>query len=149
RLVNFPGGGGVRVESAEARGPGGARVQVAGRDGINYYWPSGRMRIDSNIAMAGGGLPSAEISLSQPRSGAPMSGEARIAPYRAGNSRLALAPIRFSAGQGGSTVVRTVALMDGPVPGGFVRGLRIPIDASFGGARGFSFGRTCLDARFA
>ena len=149
RLVNFPGGGGVRVESADASGPGGARVRVAGRDGINYYWPSGRIRIDSDIAMAGGGLPRAEISLSQPRSGAPMTGEARIAPYRAGTSRLALAPVRFSAGEGGSTIVRTVALMDGPVPGGFVRGLRIPIDASFGGARGFSFGRTCLDARFA
>lgn len=149
RLVNFPGGGGVRVESADASGPGGARVQVAGGDGINYYWPSGRIRIDSNIAMGGGGLPRAELSLSQPRSGAPMSGEARIAPYQAGNSRLALAPVRFSAGQGGSTNVRTVALMDGPVPGGFVRGLRIPIDASFGGRIGFSFGRTCLDARFA
>ena len=148
RLVNFPGAGGVRIESADASGPGGARVRVAGRDGINYYWPSGRMRIDSDIAMAGGGLPRAEISLNQPRSGGPMSGEARIAPYQAGNSRLALAPVRFFAGQDGSTNVRTVALMDGPVPGGFVRGLRIPIDASFGGARGFSFGRTCLDARF-
>ena len=149
RLVNFPGGGGVRVESADASGPNGARVRVAGGDGINYYWPSGRFRIDSNIATAGGGLPRAEIALNQPRSGAPMSGEARIAPYQAGNSRLALAPVQFSAGQGGATLVRTVALMDGPVPDGFVRGLRVPIDASFGGASGFSFGRTCLDARFA
>ena len=148
-LANFPGGGGVRVQTADARGPGGARVRVAGRDGINYYWPTGRIRLDSNISMGGGGLPRAEISLSQPRNGAAMSGEARIAPYQAGRSRLALAPIRFAAGRGGATNVTTIALVDGPVPGGFVRGLRLPIDASFGGTAGFSFGRTCLDARFA
>jgi hypothetical protein len=148
-LVNFPGGGGVRVETADARGPGGARVRVAGRDGINYYWPSGRIRLDSNISMGGGGLPRAEISLVQPRNGAGMSGEARIAPYQAGRSRLALAPVRFSPGRGGATNITTIALLDGPVSGGFVRGLRVPIDASFGGAAGFSFGRTCLDARFA
>ena len=149
RLVNFPGGGGVRVESADARGPGGARVHVAGRDGVTYYWPSGRIRIDSDIAMAGGGLPSAEVSLTQPRNGAPMSGEARMAPYAAGGARLALAPVIFRATRDGSTNVRTILLLDGPVPGGVVRGLRLPVDASFGGPSGFSFGRTCLDARFA
>jgi translocation and assembly module TamB len=148
-LVNFPGGGGVRIETADASGPGGARVRVGGRDGINYYWPTGRIRIDSNISTAGGGLPRAEFDLSQPRNGAPMSGEARIAPYQVGRTRLALAPVRFSAGRDGSTNVASIALMDGPVPGGWVRGLRVPIDASFGGPSGFSFGRTCLDARFA
>jgi hypothetical protein len=148
-LVNFRGGGGVRIESADVRGPNGARAQVRGRDGLNYYWPSGMMRIDTDIAMAGGGLPRAQVSLTQPRGGGPMSGEARIAPYVAGRSRLALAPVRFTAGRDGSTNVSSIALMDGPVPGGFVRGLRVPIDASFGGPAGFSFGRSCLDARFA
>lgn len=148
-LVNFPGGGGVRIETADARGPGGARVRVGGRDGINYYWPTGKIRIDSDISMGGGGLPRAELALSQPRNGAPMNGEARIAPYQVGRTRLAMAPIRFSAARDGSTNVSSIALMDGPVPGGWVRGLRVPIDASFGGPGGFSFGRTCLDARFA
>jgi translocation and assembly module TamB len=148
-LVNFPGGGGVRVLSANARGPQGARVRIAGRDGINYYWPTGRIRIDSNISTAGGGLPRAEIALSQPRNGGPMSGEARFAPYQVGRTRLALAPVSFTAARDGSTNVSSIALMDGPVPGGWVRGLRVPIDASFGGPAGFSFGRTCLDARFA
>ena len=148
-LVNFPGGGGVRIQSADVRGPNGARGRVRGRDGLNYYWPSGKMRIDTNIAMAGGGLPSAEFALSQPRNGGPMTGEARIAPYRVGQSRLALAPVRFTAARDGSTTATTVALLDGPVPGGFVRGLRVPVDAAFGGPAGFRFGRTCLDARFA
>ncbi len=149
RLVNRPGDGGVRIETAEVRAPSGARVDVAGGDGITYYWPSGRVRVDGNIAMAGGGLPTAKIAIDQPRSGGPMSGLATIAPYRVGNTRLALDPVRFAALRDGSTQVQSAALLDGPVPGGFVRGLRVPIDAVFGGPRGFAFGRRCLEARFA
>jgi translocation and assembly module TamB len=149
RLVNQPGGGAIRIESANASAPTGARIAASGGDGVTYYWPSGRMRIDGNFALQGGGLPTARIALSQPRSGGPMSGVATVAPYRVGNTRLAMAPIRFAAGRDGSTQLQSVALLDGPVPGGFVRGLRLPIDASFGGPRGFAFGRRCLEASFA
>ena len=149
RLVNQPGGGAIRIETANASAPTGAHIAASGGDGVTYYWPSGRMRIDGNFALQGGGLPTARVALSQPRSGAPMSGTATIAPYRVGNTRLAIAPIRFGAGRDGSTQLQTVALLDGPVPGGFVRGLRLPIDASFGGATSFTFGRRCLEASFA
>ena len=78
-----------------------------------------------------------------------MSGEARIAPYSAGGSRLALAPITFRAARDGSTAVNTIALLDGPFSGGLVRGLRIPINGTIGGpGGGFAFGRGCIDARF-
>ena len=148
-LVNFPGGGGVRIERADVRGPGGARVLVSGRDGVNYYWPSGRIRIDGNISMGGGGLPRAEIAVRRPRSGAPMTGEAQIAPYSAGGARMALAPVTFRAARDGSTEVRTVALLDGPFLGGRVQGLRIPIDGRIGGpAGGFAFGRGCIITSF-
>jgi hypothetical protein len=149
RLVNYPGGGGVRIETADARGPGGASVRVAGRDGINYYWPSGRIRLDSDISMGGGGLPRAEISLSQPRNGAPMSGEARIAPYAAGGARVALAPVIFRAGRDGTTEGSTTALLSGPFSGGRVDDLRVPISGRIGGpAGGFAFGRGCIETRF-
>lgn len=149
-LVNVAGGGGVRVESTDARGPNGARVQIEDGDGITYYWPSGKLRVDGRIRTVGGGLPTADIALSQPRGGAPMSGEARIEPYSAGGARLALAPVTFRAATNGSTVVQTVAVMDGPFPGGTVRGLRIPIDGRIGGpAGGFAFGQGCIEAQFA
>ena len=148
RLVNQRGGGAIRIETANAIAPTGARIAASGGDGVTYYWPSGRMRIDGNFALQGGGLPTARIALSQPRSGAPMSGVATIAPYRVGNTRLAMEPIKFGAGRDGSTQLQSVALLDGPVPGGSVRGLRLPIDASFGGTRGFSFGPRCLEASF-
>ena len=34
RVVNFPGGGAVRIESAEVTAPNGARARVSGRDGV-------------------------------------------------------------------------------------------------------------------
>ncbi len=149
RLVNMRGGGGVRIETADARAPGGARVMVSAGDGVTYYWPDARVRVDGDIAMGGGGLPRANVTLRQPRQGGPMSGEARIAPYAVGNSRLALAPVTFRAAAGGATAVNTVAVLDGPFSGGFVRGLRVPISGTIGGpGGGFAFGRGCIEAGF-
>ena len=148
RLVNFPGGGAVRIETADARSPAGARIQVAGRDGITYYWPSGKIRVDSRIATAGGGLPTSRIDLIQPRGGGPMSGTASFAPYAAGGARLAMAPVRFVGAADGSTSVSTVVLLDGPFKGGQVTGLRVPIDGRLGGPAGLMFGRSCLDTSF-
>jgi hypothetical protein len=98
RVVNFPGGGGARIDEANVRGPGGARAQVSGGSGVTYYWPSGGLRIDGDIQMGGGGLPSGRVSLRQARPGAPLSGVADLAPYSARGSRLALTPIRFGPG---------------------------------------------------
>jgi translocation and assembly module TamB len=149
RMVNFPGGGAVRIETADARGPAGARVLVSGGDGVNYYWPTGRIRIDGRIQMGGGGLPRGDIALSQPRSGAPMSGIANFAPYAAGGSRLALAPVRFAAGRDGSTQVSTIALLDGPFPNGRVRALRVPISGRLGTGGSLAVGAACAELSFA
>ena len=148
RLVNFAGGGAVRIERADVAGPNGARIRVGGRDGVTYYWPTGRIRVDSLIETQGGGLPTGRIELRQPRGFGPTSGEARFAPYAAGPSRLALDPVRFAAARDGTTEVSTTALLDGPFSGGFVTGLRVPIEGRLGGPLGFSFGHSCLDTRF-
>ena len=149
RLVNRPGGGAIRIESANGSAPSGARVAVSGGDGITYYWPSGRLRIDGNIATAGGGLPDTRIVLRQPRSGAAMSGHADIGPMAYGGSRLALSRVSFAARPGGWTEVNTVALVDGPFSGGRVAGLRIPISGRFGSGGALRFGERCLDTGFA
>ena len=149
RLVNRPGDGGVRIETANVRAPTGARVQISGGDGVTYYWPSGRIRIDGNIVTTGGGLPDARVVLRQPRSGAAMSGQADIGPMAYGGSRLLLSTVRFAARPGGWTEVNTIALLDGPFSGGRVAGLRIPISGRFGQGGALRFGESCLDTRFA
>ena len=117
---------------------------MSGGDGVTYYWPSGRLRVDGLIEMAGGGLPQGQVLLRQPRSGAAMSGVARFAPYQAGASRLALDPIRFQASANGATNFDTVALLDGPFPDGRVQALRLPLNGRLGPAGAFSMGRGCI-----
>ena len=148
RVVNFPGGGAARITNAEVIGANGARASVNGGTGVTYYWPAGALRIDSNIAMGGGGLPSGRINLSQPRPGAPMSGVGEFAPYSVNGTRLALAPIRFGPGPGGSTAISTAAQLDGPFPDGRVQGLRLPITARLGPGSAFAFGTACAVVSF-
>jgi hypothetical protein len=143
RVVNFPGGGAVRVTGGNIVGPGGARARISGGSGVTYYWPAYALRIDSDIAMGGGGLPSGRVSLRQPHTGAPMSGVAELAAYAANGQRLALTPIRFGPGPGGSTALTTVAQLEGPFPNGRVQALRLPIDGRIGRGGSFAFGTAC------
>lgn len=145
-MVNFPGGGAARIETTDVRAGTGARVRVSGGDGVTYYWPAARLRIDALIETAGGGLPTGRILLRQPRDGGPMSGEARFAPYQVGASRLALDPIRFQAGAGGATTFNTVATLDGPFPDGRVQALRLPLNGRLGPGSNFAVGNGCLVA---
>jgi hypothetical protein len=148
RMVNFPGGGAIRIEDADALGASGGRVHISGGDGITYYWPASRVRIDGLIETGGGGLPNGRILLRQPRNGAPMNGEARFAPYAAGGQRLALEPIRFAAARDGSTAVSTVAQLDGSFPDGRVRALRLPLSGRLGADGGWAVGPGCAEVRW-
>ena len=145
-MVNFPGGGAARIESTDVRAGTGARVRVSGGDGVTYYWPAARLRIDGLIETAGGGLPTGSILLRQPRGGGAMSGQARFAPYQAGSSRLALDPIRFQAGANGATNFSTAATLDGPFPNGRFQALHLPLNGRLGPGGSFAVGRGCLVA---
>ncbi|HEY0627549.1 MAG TPA: YdbH domain-containing protein [Allosphingosinicella sp.] len=147
RMVNTTRYGAVRVERLSAESRSGARIGLNGGEGITYYWPSGAMRVDGEFGLTGGGFPATRLSLNQPRGGAPMRGEARIAPMAAGNARLALAPIRFRAGRNGTTRIETAAVMSGPIGDGYVRGLSLPIAGYFGGGA-FAIGERCVAVSF-
>ncbi|MEP7130477.1 MAG: YdbH domain-containing protein [Sphingomicrobium sp.] len=148
RVVNFPGRGAVRITDANVVGPNGARARVFGGSGVTYYWPGSGLRIDGNIEMGGGGLPSGRVSLRQSHAGAPMSGVAELAPYAANGQRLALTPIRFGPGRGGSTALSTVAQLDGSFPNGRVQALRLPIQGHVGRGGSFAFGTSCAVVSF-
>jgi hypothetical protein len=97
--------------------------------------------------VSGGGLPATRIALRQSRPGAPIEGEARIAPLQAGSARLELAPIRFGSGADGTTRVETRALLTGPFNDGRVDGLAVPVSGRFGRG-GFAFGEGCTPVSF-
>src|SRR3546814_11984393 len=90
-------------------------------------------RRDGNIAVSGGGLPGMRASLSQSRGGAPISGVAQVQPMRAGQASLRPAPVRFTAGGGGTTEVRTTAVINGPVGDGRVTELVVSVVGRVGG----------------
>ncbi|HEV8406339.1 MAG TPA: YdbH domain-containing protein, partial [Sphingomicrobium sp.] len=148
RVVTFPHGGAARITSADVKAGNGARARIGGGSGVTYYWPKSLLRVDGVIDMGGGGLPSGRLILRQPRAGGPLSGIADLAPYSAGGERLALTPIRFGPGPGGSTAMTTTALLDGPFPNGRVAALRLPVQGRLGPGGSFAIGTACAVVSF-
>ncbi|PSJ36359.1 YdbH domain-containing protein [Allosphingosinicella deserti] len=148
RIVGGNGGGGIRIDRLVASSRSGARLTLKGGQGVTYAWPTGLSRIDGDLALSGGGFPTANFTLRQPELGGPISGEGRIAAMQAEGSRLALGPVRFTAAPGETTRVETVATIDGAFGGGSVSGLVLPIAARFDGSGGFVVGEGCTAVRF-
>ncbi|MBC3943209.1 YdbH domain-containing protein [Sphingomonas sp. DOAB1063] len=140
----FAADGEVSVRLADGRGSAvlsrlalasasGTRVALGGGSGVAFGWPNGGVRLDTTLALQGGGLPEARVSLVQAKPGAAIRGVARIAPYAAGGARLALTPVTFSATPGGATSITTQATLDGPIANGRVDGLAMPVAALWDG----------------
>ncbi|EZP52964.1 YdbH domain-containing protein [Sphingomonas sp. RIT328] len=128
RLVQANGRGQARVTAATARAASGARIDLNGGSGVSIGWPGMPLRLDTRLALQGGGLPNAQVALSQPKPGGAISGRAVIAPYAAGAARVALAPVLFRTMPGGATQVTTRATLSGPLGDGRVDGLALPLD---------------------
>ena len=117
---------------ARAAIPGDGRVTIAwpGKDGAAIDWA-----LDGSVTADGGGLPKAALRLAR-RPGGGFGGQLFVDPYAAGDAKLALEPVRFFAGPAGDTRFSTVVRLDGPLPGGRLRGLVAPVEGnvSAGGA---------------
>jgi hypothetical protein len=132
--VRHAGGAGqARVTAAVLHAASGARLRIGGGSGLNLGWPDSRLRIDTRFAMTGGGLPDAQVTLTQTRAAGPIAGRATIAPYAAGGARLALAPVSFTATPGGATRIATRVDLSGPLGDGRVDGLTLPVDLRWNG----------------
>ncbi|WP_332799081.1 YdbH domain-containing protein [Sphingomonas sp. PB2P12] len=136
--LRIDGGRGKAVLSRLAlASASGARVALGGGSGVAFDWPNGGVRLDTILAMRGGGLPEARVSLAQAKPGAAIRGVATIAPYAAGGARLALTPVTFSATPGGATSIATRVTLAGPIgaggAGNRVDGLLMPVAAWWDG----------------
>lgn len=120
----------LAVSSAALTSASGARLHASGPFAVSQAG----VRLDGEVNLAGGGLPHAELTLRQRRIGGPVEGTVTIAPYEVFDARLALSPVRFTATPHGDTRVRTTVTLTGPLPGGRVEALRIPVDALWNGA---------------
>ncbi len=140
--------GAARVSDLSLTSASGAAVTLSGASGIAYGWPHGGVRIDTDLALSGGGLPSARIALRQTRAGGPVTGRALVAPYVAGDSRLVLTPLDFSATPGGATRIATRATLSGPLGNGSIDELSVPVAAYWNGRDGLVVDPDCAPVSF-
>ncbi len=137
--------GAVTVSRVVATGADRMVLRVAGGDGIRFG--AGQFLADTQVKLSGGGLPMIESTFQRRGDGMTL-GIARIAPLSSGESRLALAPVRFAAKPSGAMLFETVATLDGPLGDGRVEGLRMPValDVTTNGA--ITLNRGCAPVAF-
>ncbi|MGN6819600.1 MAG: intermembrane phospholipid transport protein YdbH family protein [Sphingomonas sp.] len=137
------GRGAVKVSRLIAVGESGASVKLTSRDGTQLVWPNGGVIVRGDLVTGGGGLPELSARLDQARPGAPVTGLVTMEPYEAGGARLALAPVKFTAGLDGRTRIDSVATLSGPLGGGAVEGLQLPLAAQWDGRGALSVNPGC------
>jgi translocation and assembly module TamB len=123
----------VRVPRLTVASASGGRLAFAGGYGLAYDMRG--LRIDTRAAMGGGGLPTLRATLQQDGPKQPMRGTADLARYEAGGAALAFDRMVFRAAAHGETQVTTRIALSGPISGGRIDGLVLPIAARWDGGR--------------
>lgn len=123
----------VRVPRLTVASASGGRLAFAGGYGLAY--DARGLRIDTRAAMGGGGLPSLRATLQQDGPKQPMRGTAELARYEAGGAALAFDRMVFRSAANGETQVTTRVALSGPISGGRIDGLVLPIAARWDGGR--------------
>jgi translocation and assembly module TamB len=123
----------ISISALELAGAQDSRVALNNGGRIDVSLPDGRWTLDGGIASSGGGLPEMALRV-HPVEGGGVSGQMFMKPYAAGTARLALEPVRFTAGAGGVTRIATHVRLDGPMPDGALKGLEMPLTVQFSGA---------------
>lgn len=117
----------IEMIAPELASASGGRVWGSADSRIAYIFgtPQPAVTILGDWRFGGGDLPSGSLTLDRRADGV-LAGVARLDAYDAKGARLALAPVRFS-GNGGLLRFSTVAELSGPLAGGRVDGLRVPL----------------------
>ena len=123
----------------------GVRVRQIGSFGITQASGGLQLNAPVGLTLSGNKLPSATLTLAQ--SGRNWSGNLVIAPYAAGGARLAVSNLAFNGSPGKAWRFQGQAKLSGPMPGGFVTGLNVPIVGRYT-AGTFALYDSCQNARF-
>ncbi len=118
----------VDLITPELTSASGARFTGTADSRIGYLYGADEPAViaTGRWSLAGGDLPSGTLSVDRSADGR-VTGLASLDPYSAGGARLALTPIRFSGGAGGLMRFATAATLSGPLAGGRVDQLTVPL----------------------
>lgn len=141
-------GGGLVLTGTRFDARSGARIAVPGDGRITIGWPGKAdatidWALNGAVTTGGGGLPSGALRLAR-RPGGGFGGQLFVDPYAAGEARLTLEPVRFSAGAQGDTRFSTVVRLDGPLPDGRLRGLAVPVEGQVSTEGAIAINRRCV-----
>lgn len=138
--------GTATLSAADFSSRSGARIGLAPESRLSLDWPRAAggvgWTLDGGLTMQGGGLPKAALRLAQ-RKGGGFGGQMFLDPYSAPGARLALDAVRFSAGADGATRFATTLYLDGPLDGGGLRGLTLPVDGILSASGSMAINRRC------
>ena len=143
---DFQGRMGATIGSLALNSASGARIRQNSALVIQSAKDGWRLGSPAELALSGRDLPNATISLAQ-SSGSQWKGNLVISPYASGGASLAVPGLAFNGRPGGAWSFNGQARMSGPLPGGMVSGLNLPITGRYDG-RLLSLYDSCQNVRF-
>jgi hypothetical protein len=103
--------------------------------------------LSGNFATGGRGLPKMTGRMER-APGSRLALNIRMPEYRAGDARLALPRLVVMQVPGGAMGFAGEALVSGPLPGGRIERMAVPLDGNWSARSGLSVWRKCFDLRF-
>ena len=134
------------IPQASLRGGNGATLVSVSRAQL-VMGEAGLPRFSGNFVTGGEGLPQLSGRMEQADNGA-LQMRLAMREYAAGDARLALPELNLVQGSGGRLALDGRAMASGPLPGGFVSELQLPIDASIAPDGSVAMWRGCRELRF-
>lgn len=134
----------VDLIAPELTSASGARFTGSADSRIGYLYGADEPAViaTGRWSIAGGDLPSGTLSLDRNEDGR-VTGLASLDPYSAEGARLALTPVRFSGGAGGLMRFATAATLSGPLAGGRVERLTVPLNGYLAPTGALAFDGGC------
>jgi translocation and assembly module TamB len=118
----------VDIIAPQLTSASGARFTSSAESRIGYIYgaPQPAVLATGRWSFGGGDLPTGTLSLDR-RADGTVTGLANLEPYGAEGARLTLTPVSFSGSAGGLLRFATTAALSGPLAGGRVDRLTVPI----------------------
>ncbi len=132
---------------AELRGGSGARILALSRVEVSSTGNGRPPRIAGNIATGGEGLPQISGRMERGANGDAVF-RLTMAPYAAGDSRLAIPQLTVAQGSGGALGFSGRIEASGQLPGGSAQGLRMPVSGRWQPGGELALWRECTEMNF-
>lgn len=143
---DFQGRMGATIGSLALSTASGARIGQNGALAIQSGSEGWRLSSPASLVLSGRDLPTATVALRQ-SSGSLWAGNLTIAPYSNGGASLAIPGVAFNGRPGGAWAFNGQAKLSGPLPGGSVSGLGLPISGRYTNGA-LSLYDACQNVRF-